>query len=77
MPYRYVLRIVVIQPVLQVIPVSTLFLGVWQVRRRIWKTGIIEDLEKRLQCEPITLPQELDNNLINWVIFLMRHFLNS
>uniref|UniRef100_A0A8C8SNN6 SURF1-like protein n=1 Tax=Pelusios castaneus TaxID=367368 RepID=A0A8C8SNN6_9SAUR len=38
------------------IPVTTFFLGTWQVQRRKWKLKLIADLESRTASEPISLP---------------------
>lgn len=41
----------------QAVPITTCALGVWQFRRRHWKLGLIETLEKRTSAEPLTLDE--------------------
>lgn len=38
------------------IPILTFGLGTWQVQRLKWKVALIDDLEEKLQREPIPLP---------------------
>lgn len=42
------------------IPAITFGLGTWQVQRRKWKLGLIDDLNKRVSSEPIPLPTDLN-----------------
>lgn len=44
--------------IFQVIPVSTLALGVWQVYRWRWKLGLIEEMRMKSIADPIPLPDE-------------------
>ncbi|XP_068105103.1 surfeit locus protein 1 [Hyperolius riggenbachi] len=44
---------------LLLIPVATFSLGTWQVQRRKWKMGLIEQLESRVNAKPIPLPHDL------------------
>ncbi|CAD5123282.1 DgyrCDS11641 [Dimorphilus gyrociliatus] len=49
---------------LLVVPLAAAALGTWQVQRRKWKLGLIEDLQKRTTAEPVELPvdfQELED----------------
>lgn len=39
-------------------PISCFALGIWQVKRRIWKENLIADLKKQMDKEPIDLPDE-------------------
>jgi cytochrome oxidase assembly protein ShyY1 len=39
-----------------VIPVTTLFLGIWQVYRWRWKLGVINEMEKVVHSSPIDFP---------------------
>jgi len=41
-----------------VVPIITFYLGTWQVRRRKWKLGLIEELTERTTALPVPLPQE-------------------
>ncbi|XP_037548208.1 surfeit locus protein 1 [Nematolebias whitei] len=41
---------------LLLIPVTTFSLGTWQVKRRQWKIGLINELQKLITAEPIPLP---------------------
>jgi surfeit locus 1 family protein len=40
------------------IPAITFGLGVWQVKRRKWKLGLIEEMEARTQAPPVSLPYD-------------------
>lgn len=46
--------------ILLVVPFTTFCLGTWQVKRRAWKLGLIEELERKTQSEPICLPPNLE-----------------
>uniref|UniRef100_A0A3P9JII3 SURF1-like protein n=1 Tax=Oryzias latipes TaxID=8090 RepID=A0A3P9JII3_ORYLA len=48
---------------LLLIPVTTFGLGTWQVKRRQWKMGLIDDLHRLTTEEPIPLPP--DPNEVN------------
>uniref|UniRef100_A0A8C7YEJ2 SURF1-like protein n=1 Tax=Oryzias sinensis TaxID=183150 RepID=A0A8C7YEJ2_9TELE len=48
---------------LLLIPATTFGLGTWQVKRRQWKMGLIDDLHRLTTEEPIPLP--LDPNEVN------------
>ncbi|XP_043669106.1 surfeit locus protein 1 [Vespula pensylvanica] len=45
---------------LLVVPVSTFFLGTWQLQRRQWKLKLIEDLQTRINAAPIDLVENVD-----------------
>ncbi|XP_031828672.1 surfeit locus protein 1 isoform X2 [Nomia melanderi] len=42
------------------IPIGTFLLGVWQIQRRKWKLGLIQDLNERTTHEPVELPADLE-----------------
>lgn len=42
--------------VLGFIPLFTFGLGVWQIRRLKWKVALIDELDEKLDREPIALP---------------------
>uniref|UniRef100_M3ZUF0 SURF1-like protein n=1 Tax=Xiphophorus maculatus TaxID=8083 RepID=M3ZUF0_XIPMA len=44
---------------LLLIPATTFGLGTWQVKRRQWKMGLIDELRRLTTAEPIPLPPEL------------------
>ncbi|XP_028318174.1 surfeit locus protein 1 [Gouania willdenowi] len=43
---------------LLLIPATTFGLGTWQVKRRQWKMGLIDDLTRLTTAEPIPLPSD-------------------
>ncbi|KZV81956.1 hypothetical protein EXIGLDRAFT_685407 [Exidia glandulosa HHB12029] len=46
--------------VLGFIPLFTFGLGVWQIRRLKWKVALIEELDEKLDREPIPLPPRVN-----------------
>lgn len=42
----------------QLFPVATFGLGIWQVKRKIWKERLIAELKHKTNKEPIDLPDE-------------------
>jgi len=46
------------------IPIFTFALGTWQVQRLKWKVALIDELEEKLQREPMTLPKRINLNAI-------------
>lgn len=54
-----------------VFPVTTFFLGSWQVQRRAWKEGLIESMASRCAAEPTPwaeLPKELREDFDEGVV---------
>lgn len=45
--------------ILLVVPLTAFILGTWQVQRRKWKIGVIEELERRTTAKPVPLPHDL------------------
>ena len=43
-----------------IFPISGIMLGVWQVRRKQWKLGLIADLEQKTKSKPIPFPSDLN-----------------
>jgi surfeit locus 1 family protein len=41
------------------IPVFTFALGTWQLQRLKWKVALIDELEEKLQLEPLSLPGQV------------------
>lgn len=50
--------------VLGVIPIFTFYLGTWQVQRLKWKVALIDELEEKLQREPIPLPKRINISVL-------------
>ncbi|KAG6332590.1 hypothetical protein ID866_6496 [Astraeus odoratus] len=46
------------------IPVFTFGLGTWQLQRLQWKVNLIDELEEKLQREPILLPRRINVSVI-------------
>ncbi|KZT02471.1 mitochondrial protein required for respiration [Laetiporus sulphureus 93-53] len=42
------------------IPVFAFYLGTWQVERLKWKVALVDELEEKLQREPISLPKRVN-----------------
>lgn len=51
-------------------PIVTLYLGIWQVRRLRWKLDLIDELESKLKREPLSLPKNVDLDM------LLTHYTN-
>lgn len=51
------------------LPVSAFGLGTWQVKRKIWKESLIQELKMKTKYPAIDFPEELEfffpNNIIN------------
>ena len=45
--------------VLAAMPVGTLDLGFWQMRRLKWKVNLIDELDDKLRREPLRLPRNI------------------
>jgi len=43
-----------------VMPIFTFALGTWQVQRLKWKVALIDELEEKLQLEPMVLPKQIN-----------------
>ncbi|KAI0936847.1 hypothetical protein AcV5_004881 [Taiwanofungus camphoratus] len=55
------------------IPIFSFALGTWQVQRLKWKVALIDELEEKLQREPISLPKRI--NLVALPDFAFRKVL--
>jgi len=42
-----------------VMPVFTFALGTWQLKRLKWKINLIDELEEKLQLQPLSLPSHI------------------
>ena len=42
------------------IPILSFGLGTWQLRRLQWKVALIDELEEKLQLEPLSLPERIE-----------------
>lgn len=45
--------------VVGIIPFFTFALGTWQLKRLKWKINLIDELEEKLQLQPLTLPSKI------------------
>ncbi|EST10181.1 Surfeit locus 1/Shy1 [Kalmanozyma brasiliensis GHG001] len=50
--------------VLGFIPIFTFALGYWQIRRLKWKVSLIEELEDKLSRAPLTLPRNINTEVL-------------
>jgi surfeit locus 1 family protein len=41
------------------IPFFTFALGTWQLQRLQWKVALIDELEEKLELQPLSLPQKI------------------
>jgi surfeit locus 1 family protein len=41
------------------IPVLSFGLGTWQLQRLQWKTNLIDELQEKLQLDPLSLPPQI------------------
>ncbi|KAH0590988.1 hypothetical protein H2248_001100 [Termitomyces sp. 'cryptogamus'] len=46
------------------IPVFTFALGTWQLQRLKWKVNLIDELEEKLQLQPLSLPRRINLSAI-------------
>lgn len=42
----------------QIFPVIGFGLGVWQIKRKIWKEQLIANIKRKFNDEPVDLPDE-------------------
>jgi surfeit locus 1 family protein len=51
------------------IPFFTFGLGTWQLQRLQWKIALIDELEEKLQLEPLSLPKRIKygSNFLGYV----------
>ncbi|KAG6821408.1 hypothetical protein H0H93_014205 [Arthromyces matolae] len=47
-----------------IIPVFTFALGTWQLQRLKWKVNLIDELEEKLQLQPLVLPSKINLSVI-------------
>jgi len=46
------------------IPFFTFALGTWQLQRLQWKVALIDELEEKLELQPLSLPQKINLSMI-------------
>lgn len=44
---------------LGIMPIFTFALGTWQLKRLKWKIDLIDELEEKLQLQPLSLPPNI------------------
>lgn len=44
---------------LGIMPIFTFALGTWQLKRLKWKINLIDELEEKLQLQPLYLPSNI------------------
>lgn len=42
-----------------IMPILTFALGTWQLKRLKWKIDLIDELEEKLQLQPLSLPSKI------------------
>lgn len=47
---------------------TTFGLGVWQIKRKIWKEQLLANLKTEMSKEPVDLPEEFVTTDIHYVI---------
>ncbi|KAF8641180.1 hypothetical protein AX17_000815 [Amanita inopinata Kibby_2008] len=52
-----------------VIPFFTFGLGTWQLQRLKWKVNLIDELEEKLQLQPLSLPPKVNLSVIPEFVF--------
>jgi len=52
-----------------IIPFFTFALGTWQLKRLKWKVNLIDELEEKLQLQPISLPKKINLSVIPEFVF--------
>ncbi|KAM7357610.1 surfeit locus protein 1 [Cochliomyia hominivorax] len=64
---------------LMLIPVTTFGLGCWQVKRKVWKEQLINDLETLTKIPPVDLPEDLSNlkNMEYRAVNVKGHFIHE
>ncbi|KXN88752.1 Surfeit locus protein 1 [Leucoagaricus sp. SymC.cos] len=50
--------------VVGIIPFFTFALGTWQLKRLKWKINLIDELEEKLQLQPLSLPSKINLSVI-------------
>ncbi|KAJ7446447.1 mitochondrial protein required for respiration, partial [Mycena galericulata] len=51
------------------VPIFTFALGTWQLRRLQWKVALIDELEEKLQLQPLSLPKRINLSVIPEFVF--------
>ncbi|KAK7064057.1 SURF1-like protein [Favolaschia claudopus] len=51
------------------VPIFTLGLGTWQLQRLQWKVNLIDELEEKLQLQPLSLPNRINLSVIPEFVF--------
>ncbi|KAJ7751283.1 mitochondrial protein required for respiration [Mycena maculata] len=51
------------------VPIFTFALGTWQLQRLQWKVALIDELEEKLQLQPLSLPKRINLSVIPEFVF--------
>ncbi|KAJ6621154.1 mitochondrial protein required for respiration [Mycena sp. CBHHK59/15] len=51
------------------VPIFTFALGTWQLQRLQWKVNLIDELEEKLQLQPLSLPKRINLSVIPEFVF--------
>ncbi|KAJ7170082.1 SURF1 family-domain-containing protein [Mycena filopes] len=51
------------------VPIFTFGLGTWQLQRLQWKVALIDELEEKLQLQPLSLPKRINLSVIPEFVF--------
>ncbi|KAJ6520029.1 mitochondrial protein required for respiration [Mycena sanguinolenta] len=54
---------------LGIVPFFTFALGTWQLQRLQWKVNLIDELEEKLQLQPLSLPKRINLSVIPEFVF--------
>ncbi|KAF9566088.1 mitochondrial protein required for respiration, partial [Agrocybe pediades] len=52
-----------------IMPFFTFGLGVWQLKRLKWKINLIDELEEKLQLQPLSLPPNINLSVVEEFVF--------
>ncbi|KAG2022981.1 mitochondrial protein required for respiration [Coprinopsis cinerea AmutBmut pab1-1] len=55
--------------VVGIVPFFTFALGTWQLKRLKWKINLIDELEEKLQLQPLALPPKINLSVIPEFVF--------
>lgn len=52
----------------QVLPISAFGLGTWQVRRKLWKENLIQELKSKTKLPALDFPEKLESFTILLIV---------